>query len=93
MKLALLARREDGRVEFATGVSPETRAELIQRALIAGSPDTVTARIREYAEVGVNHIMLWFMWGYNERARVRRSFQLFVEEVMPHFAQQPAPSR
>ena len=34
---------------------------LVERAMIVGSPDTVAATVREYAAVGVEHMMLWFV--------------------------------
>jgi alkanesulfonate monooxygenase SsuD/methylene tetrahydromethanopterin reductase-like flavin-dependent oxidoreductase (luciferase family) len=54
--------------------------------MIVGSPDTVAASLLEYAAVGMDHIMLWFAWGYNPPERVWRSFELFNQEVRPRIS-------
>ena len=89
---AEVARREDGRAGQTPNLFGQSPDELRARAMIVGSPDTVAAKIREYADVGVTQMMLWFTWGYNDPERVRRSFQLFVDEVMPRFAPDAASS-
>jgi alkanesulfonate monooxygenase SsuD/methylene tetrahydromethanopterin reductase-like flavin-dependent oxidoreductase (luciferase family) len=68
---------------YATSVPAETRQALVERAMIVGSPETVAATLREYAAIGVDHLMLWFVWGYNAPERVWRSFELFNHEVRP----------
>jgi alkanesulfonate monooxygenase SsuD/methylene tetrahydromethanopterin reductase-like flavin-dependent oxidoreductase (luciferase family) len=78
-----VARSEDGRIASPSAIHGQSPEELRARAMIVGSPDTVAARIREYADAGVTQMMLWFTWGYNDPERVKRSFRLFVEEVMP----------
>jgi alkanesulfonate monooxygenase SsuD/methylene tetrahydromethanopterin reductase-like flavin-dependent oxidoreductase (luciferase family) len=77
--------RLDGPIRSAA-TTPEKRADFLARAMIWGSPETVAARLRPYAEVGVSNMMLWFTWGYNDPAKVQRSLRLFVDEVMPRFA-------
>jgi alkanesulfonate monooxygenase SsuD/methylene tetrahydromethanopterin reductase-like flavin-dependent oxidoreductase (luciferase family) len=83
---AEISRTSDGQVVLATAVTAETRQTMIERAMIVGGPETVASRLREYAAVGVEHMMLWFAWGYNTPARVWRSFELFNEEVRPRLA-------
>ncbi len=83
---AEISRTGDGRIVFATSVAPETRQALVERAMIVGSPETVAATLLEYAAVGVEHLMLWFVWGYNSPERVWRSFELFNQEVRPKLA-------
>ncbi len=83
---AEIARDTDGRVMYATTVSAETRQGLIERAMIFGGPETVAATLREYAAVGVEHMMLWFVWGFNSPEHVWRSFNLFNQEVRPRLA-------
>jgi alkanesulfonate monooxygenase SsuD/methylene tetrahydromethanopterin reductase-like flavin-dependent oxidoreductase (luciferase family) len=70
---------------FAASVPVQKRQDLIDRAMIVGSPDTVARHIAAYAEAGVRQMMLWFTWGANDPRRVQRSFDLFVREVMPRF--------
>ena len=72
--------------------TPEKRADFLTRALIWGSPETVAAELQKFADVGVPQMMLWFTWGYNDPERISRSFQLFVDEVMPRFAPASAPT-
>ena len=45
-----------------------------------GTPDEVARRLREYADLGAGHFMLWFM-DYPDLAGLR----LFAREVMPGF--------
>jgi alkanesulfonate monooxygenase SsuD/methylene tetrahydromethanopterin reductase-like flavin-dependent oxidoreductase (luciferase family) len=61
---------------------PESAAAWTQRCHIVGSPETVAARLRAYAEIGVPHIH--GRWIMNNAAidAGRRSFRLFVDEVM-----------
>jgi alkanesulfonate monooxygenase SsuD/methylene tetrahydromethanopterin reductase-like flavin-dependent oxidoreductase (luciferase family) len=80
---AEISRDANGRIVFATSVPAESRQALVERAMIAGSPETVAARLLEYAAVGMDHLMLWFVWGYNSPERVWRSFELFNQEVRP----------
>ena len=82
---AVIATEENHSAGMAASVAPERRAEFLDRALIAGSPDTVAARIQELADAGVTQLMLWMTWGYNDPERVRRAFRLFTDEVMPRF--------
>jgi alkanesulfonate monooxygenase SsuD/methylene tetrahydromethanopterin reductase-like flavin-dependent oxidoreductase (luciferase family) len=56
---------------------------MIERAMVIGGPETVAATLSEYAEAGIDHMMLWFVWGYNSPERVWRSFELFCQEVRP----------
>jgi alkanesulfonate monooxygenase SsuD/methylene tetrahydromethanopterin reductase-like flavin-dependent oxidoreductase (luciferase family) len=66
-------------------VSGDSRPDLVERAMMVGSPDSVARQIQAYADVGVGQMMLWFTWGYNDPRSVQRSFDLFVREVMPRF--------
>jgi alkanesulfonate monooxygenase SsuD/methylene tetrahydromethanopterin reductase-like flavin-dependent oxidoreductase (luciferase family) len=83
---AEISRASDGAIVYATSVPPESRQALVERAMIVGSPDTVAATLLDYAAVGVEHMMLWFVWGYNSPERVWRSFELFNQEVRPRLA-------
>jgi alkanesulfonate monooxygenase SsuD/methylene tetrahydromethanopterin reductase-like flavin-dependent oxidoreductase (luciferase family) len=80
---AEISRTSDGQVVFATSVPAETRQTMVERAMIVGGPETVTATLRAYAAEGIEHMMLWFVWGYNTPERVWRSFELFNREVRP----------
>ena len=56
-----------------------TRADYEQEFVI-GTPDQVAERLREYADLGAAHFMLWFM-DYPDLEGLR----LFAREVMPGF--------
>ncbi len=77
------ARHEDGSHHHPPSTPAQAREDLLARALIAGSPGTVASRLAEYAAAGVEHVMVWFQWGYLEPTLVRRSFELFTDEVAP----------
>jgi len=67
----------------------ETAEDFLHQTAIVGSPETVARRIEESnAEYGVDHIRLWFNYWYlsDDLAGVRRSFRLFVDEVMPQLS-------
>jgi alkanesulfonate monooxygenase SsuD/methylene tetrahydromethanopterin reductase-like flavin-dependent oxidoreductase (luciferase family) len=58
------------------------------RASIAGSPDTVAAKVQELVDLGINHMHLRFTgeWAGETRRTVEDSAELFAREVMPRFA-------
>jgi alkanesulfonate monooxygenase SsuD/methylene tetrahydromethanopterin reductase-like flavin-dependent oxidoreductase (luciferase family) len=61
------------------------------KAIIAGSHDTVAAKVQEMADLGVNHLMLRFLgeWDGKTRHISETSLRLFAREVMPRFADIP----
>jgi len=91
---AEIAPAAGGRPGLASRMPAGAGQALVERALIAGSPETVAARLLEYAAVGMEHLMLWFVWGYNPPERVWRSFELFNQEVRPRLltALRPSPA-
>lgn len=54
---------------------------------IAGSPDTVAARVQELSDFGINHLLVRFLgeWTGTTRHISERSMRLFASEVMPRF--------
>jgi F420-dependent oxidoreductase-like protein len=70
------ARARLERVAGAWGMSPE---QMAGRAL-AGTPEEVVARVREYVALGVTHFI-----GMFGRVEDLRSTRLFAERVLPHF--------
>ena len=61
---------------------------------IAGTPDTIAAKIAKLGEMGVNHLHLRFLGEIDgETAHITKtSAELFAREVMPRFAEKaPAP--
>ena len=59
--------------------------------MIAGSPDTVAARVQDLADIGINHLMLRFLgeWAGETRYICETSLQLFAEEIIPRFRDIP----
>jgi F420-dependent oxidoreductase-like protein len=70
------ARARLERVAGAWGMAPE---QMAARAL-AGTPEEVVARVREYVALGVTHFI-----GMFGRVEDLRSTRLFAERVLPHF--------
>lgn len=66
-------------VDFVEDRSSTVPAGLTERFLI-GTPDEVEEQIRSYAELGIDHFMLWFMDAPDEEG-----LALFAKEVMPAF--------
>ena len=54
---------------------------------IAGSPDTVAARVQELANLGINHLLVRFLgeWTGETRHISETSMRLFAEEIIPRF--------
>lgn len=70
-----------------SGDKEEYRRGFIEGGAIIGSPATFIEKLKEYEAAGVRHIGLHFSYGLMDPAISRRSFDLFVNEVMPHFTQ------
>lgn len=58
-------------------------------ATIAGSPDTIAAKVQELADLGINHLHVRFLgeWDGETRHINEASAKLFATEVMPRFTQ------
>jgi alkanesulfonate monooxygenase SsuD/methylene tetrahydromethanopterin reductase-like flavin-dependent oxidoreductase (luciferase family) len=63
----------------------QTWENLLEDALIIGSPETVAAKIAELERVGVGEVVCWMNFGGLAPKKVRRSMRLLAEEVMPGF--------
>ena len=57
------------------------------RATIAGTPDTVAAKVKQLADMGINHLHLRFLgeWAGETRHICKESAELFAKEVLPRF--------
>lgn len=62
------------------------------KASIAGTPDTVAAKVKQLADMGIGHLHLRFLgeWDGETRHVCKESAELFAKEVMPRFAEAPA---
>jgi alkanesulfonate monooxygenase SsuD/methylene tetrahydromethanopterin reductase-like flavin-dependent oxidoreductase (luciferase family) len=76
---SVIRRRDNSPASFATGGDMDD--------LIAGSPDTVAARVQGLADIGVNHVLVRFLgeWPGETRSISEASMRLFAREVMPRF--------
>ena len=66
------------------------------KATIAGTPDTIAAKVKQLADMGINHLHLRFLgeWDGETRHICKTSAELFAKEVLPRFAEaQPASPR
>ncbi|HKT16462.1 MAG TPA: LLM class flavin-dependent oxidoreductase [Stellaceae bacterium] len=80
-----IQRRHDGRPAggYAAGGDMDD--------LIAGSPDTVAARVQELAQLGINHLLVRFLgeWPGQTRGISEDSMRLFAREILPRFKDSP----
>ena len=58
---------------------------MLHRNLMFGTPDEVIAKLRAYADLGVDHFTYYASLGLDMKQQ-KRSMELFVKEVMPAFA-------
>ena len=58
---------------------------MLHRNLMFGTPDEVIAKLRAYAELGVDHFTYYASLGLGMKEQ-KRSLELFVKEVMPAFS-------
>lgn len=57
-----------------------------ENRFVIGSPDDVTAKLEEYAALGVNHFIARCSWIGFDHQHTLDSMRLFSKEVMPRFA-------
>jgi alkanesulfonate monooxygenase SsuD/methylene tetrahydromethanopterin reductase-like flavin-dependent oxidoreductase (luciferase family) len=57
--------------------------DLIEDRLLIGSPATVRRKVAELHDLGVGQLICWFSFGGLPADKVRRSMQLFADEVIP----------
>ena len=60
-------------------------AEAIRESMVFGTPDQVVAKLRDYEAAGVDSFCYGASFGL-PHAVAMRSLELFITEVMPHFA-------
>jgi alkanesulfonate monooxygenase SsuD/methylene tetrahydromethanopterin reductase-like flavin-dependent oxidoreductase (luciferase family) len=70
---------------MAEKLSRVTWEGLVRETLAFGSPDTVARHIEYMRSLGVGHVLCWMNFGGLPQDRVRRSMELFAQEVMPRF--------
>ena len=57
--------------------------------VVAGSPASIREYMDEYMETGANYFVGGFQWGDLTHEQAMQSVELFVEEIMPHYAATP----
>jgi flavin-dependent trigonelline monooxygenase, oxygenase component len=62
--------------------------ETIRDSMVFGTPEEVVRKLKQYEAVGVDQFCYGASFGL-PHAVARRSLELFITEVMPHFAAQP----
>ena len=83
------AGRALGRLEVTNGrvdVKPyegEADDDRFMERLYFGSPETVIAKFKRAAELGVTHVSCWSMFGGLEHEKIMRSIRLMGEQVIP----------
>lgn len=85
------ARPADRGERKVVGTSPvfSEKEDLLERAIIWGSPQTVVQKLKEFEAVGLRQFTTWFNWGGMNPQHARRSLDLFIEGVLPHFERMP----
>jgi alkanesulfonate monooxygenase SsuD/methylene tetrahydromethanopterin reductase-like flavin-dependent oxidoreductase (luciferase family) len=81
-----LTASKTGFKNSVVGVSPEDRDGFVEKAMLVGSPDTIAAKIDEYAAAGLEHMSFVFLFGQMPTDQGRRSLELFIDKVMPRYA-------
>ncbi len=74
---------KDGIMHFTPVADEPSHQQMFDNCLI-GSPDTVRKKVRDYYELGVDHLIAYVHMG-QPHDKVMRSMALFAKEVMPEF--------
>ncbi len=59
--------------------------EMLEENLMFGTPDQVVAKLKAYEELGIDSFIYYASMGLGIENQ-RRSFELFIDRVMPEFA-------
>ena len=75
------------------GHTPDIDAMIARRVALVGTPARVREQVAEYIEAsGCNYLVVQPHFGVMTHEQAMRSLRLFVEEVMPAFAEMPVPA-
>ncbi|HYB40396.1 MAG TPA: LLM class flavin-dependent oxidoreductase [Candidatus Methylomirabilis sp.] len=77
-----------GGFTLAEPVDDEYTREQLLANLVAGSPETCIAKLREYEALGIGQFIIYGAFG-PDHARTMASLRRFAEHVMPHFRKGP----
>ena len=53
--------------------------------VIAGTPDSIRTYMDEYVTTGAHYFVCSFQWGNLTHDQAKRSIDLFIEDIMPHY--------
>jgi alkanesulfonate monooxygenase SsuD/methylene tetrahydromethanopterin reductase-like flavin-dependent oxidoreductase (luciferase family) len=81
----------NGRVN-ASAFQGELEDKSFLDRLFFGSPETLIAKFKHAASIGVTHISNWMMFGGIEHEKLMRSIRLMGEEVIPALREVQPPS-
>jgi alkanesulfonate monooxygenase SsuD/methylene tetrahydromethanopterin reductase-like flavin-dependent oxidoreductase (luciferase family) len=88
-----LGEVENGFPEEVDLAALEHRAEydagMLRTNLMFGTPDDVIAKLKRYEALGFDNFIYYASYGLPMDLQ-QKSLKLFVDEVMPAFAEQPA---
>jgi alkanesulfonate monooxygenase SsuD/methylene tetrahydromethanopterin reductase-like flavin-dependent oxidoreductase (luciferase family) len=77
----------------ASGADPHPKnVEWVNSWIIAGSPETVARELRAYDDAGISHVNTRFNVGPYNKPLADASFQLFIDEVLPHIGNERFPA-
>jgi alkanesulfonate monooxygenase SsuD/methylene tetrahydromethanopterin reductase-like flavin-dependent oxidoreductase (luciferase family) len=79
----------EGAEAMISRLRSQTWNDLLESALIVGSPETVASKVAELEQAGVGELACWMNFGGLPLDKVRRSMQLFAREVIPRFRHSP----
>jgi alkanesulfonate monooxygenase SsuD/methylene tetrahydromethanopterin reductase-like flavin-dependent oxidoreductase (luciferase family) len=70
-------------------VADEFTGEQLLENLVAGTPDVVIEKLKQYEALGVDHFIMYAPFGA-DHSLIMKSLRLFAERVMPHFERRRA---
>jgi alkanesulfonate monooxygenase SsuD/methylene tetrahydromethanopterin reductase-like flavin-dependent oxidoreductase (luciferase family) len=76
-----------------TRLRSQTWEDLLDSALLIGSPETVAEKVAALQGAGVGEVVCWMNFGGLPTDSVRRSMRLFAERVIPRFRTEDAAPR
>lgn len=74
---------QNGIMDYSAVPDEPTHQQMFDNCLI-GSPDTVREKVREYYDMGIDHLIAYVHMG-QPHDKIMRSMSLFANEVMPEF--------
>jgi alkanesulfonate monooxygenase SsuD/methylene tetrahydromethanopterin reductase-like flavin-dependent oxidoreductase (luciferase family) len=83
----------EGAQAMTSRLRSQSWEDLLESALVIGSPETVARKVADLRDAGVGEMVCWMNFGGLPLDKVHRSMQLFAEEVIPQFRSAPVVAR